>query len=146
MGFADEMDLPSMGEAAVGVMSVWHYTPDLPGAQNQTFVAAYKKKYGDNEMPNFQVVATYDAMHAIADVVKKLGPKFTGDQAMTALKGWKTDSVRGPIEIDPVERDIIQNEYLRQVVKGPDGHIQNHTIETIPAVADPWKAMNPSKS
>jgi branched-chain amino acid transport system substrate-binding protein len=135
-----------MGDAAVGVTSLWHYSPDLPNAQNQAFVAAYKKKYGENEVPNFQVAATYDAMHAIADVVKKLGPKFTGDQAMAALKGWKSDSIRGPIEIDPVERDIIQNEYIRQVVKGSDGHIANHTIETIPDVADPWKAMHPPKS
>lgn len=144
MGFADEMDLPSMGEAAKGLMSIWHYSPDLTNAKNQAFVAAYKKKYGDTELPNFQVVAAYDGMHAIADVVKKLGPKFTGDQAMDALKGWKMDSVRGPIEIDPVERDIVENQYLRQVVDGPSGRVANHVLETIPNVADPWKVLNPA--
>jgi branched-chain amino acid transport system substrate-binding protein len=144
MGFADEMDLPAMGDAAKGLMSIWHYSPDLTNAKNQAFVAAFKKKYGDTELPNFQVVAAYDGMHAIADVVKKLGPKFTGDQAMDALKGWKMDSVRGPIEIDPVERDIVENQYLRQVVEGPSGRVENHVLETIPNVADPWKVLNPA--
>jgi branched-chain amino acid transport system substrate-binding protein len=145
MGFADEMDLPGMGDAAIGVMSVWHYSPDLTNAKNKAFVAAFNKKYGQTELPNFQVVATYDAMHAIADVVKKLGPKFTGDQAMAALKGWKMDSVRGPIEIDAAERDIVQNQYVRRVVKGPPGRVENQVLETMTAVVDPWKVLNPPK-
>jgi len=145
LGFADEMDLPSMGEAAVGVTSVWHYSPDLTNAQNKAFIASYQRKYGKDELPNFQVVAAYDAMHAIAAVVKKYGAKFTGDQAMAVLRGWKSESVRGPIEIDPIERDIIQNQYVRQVIKTASGEIKNHVMETIPAVADPWKTFNPPK-
>ena len=34
---------------------------------------------------------------------------------MSALRGWKAQSARGPIEIDPVERDIIENQYFRRV-------------------------------
>jgi len=142
---ADEMDLPAIGDAGLGVLSVWHYSPDLPNEENKQFVAAYHKKYGENEMPNFQVVASYDAMQAIASVIQKLGPKFTGDQAIDALKGWKINSVRGPIEIDPVERDIIQNQYVRVIEKSPSGGVRSHTLETIPMVADPWKALNPPK-
>ena len=96
LGFADEADLPSMGEAAVGVTSLWHYSPDLPNAQNQAFVAAYKKKYGENEVPNFQVAATYDAMHAIADVVKKL------DRSSPAIRQWRRSGAGRPTaSVDP---------------------------------------------
>lgn len=142
---ADEMDLPAIGDAALDVISIWHYSPDLPNPQNRDFVAAYKKKFGPNEVPNFQVVAAYDGIQAIASVVKKLGPQFTGDQAINALKGWKLDSVRGPIEIDPVERDIIQNQYVRVVVRSPTGGVQNKVLETFPSLADPWKTLNPAK-
>jgi branched-chain amino acid transport system substrate-binding protein len=139
----DEMDLPAVGDSGLGVMSVWHYSPDLPNAANKEFVAAYKKKYGPNEVPNFQVVTTYDAMQAIAHVIQKFGAKFTADQAIDALKGWKLDSARGPIEIDPVERDIIQNQYVRVVVRSPSGGVESRVLETVPSVADPWKVLNP---
>ena len=43
---------------------------------------------------------------------------------MTVLAGWKHDSPRGPIEIDPKTRDIIQNIYIMQVAveNGRDRH------------------------
>jgi branched-chain amino acid transport system substrate-binding protein len=88
-------------------------------------------------------VTAYDGMHAICDVVRKLGPKFDGDQAMAALKGWRTVSARGPIEIDAVERDIVQNIYVRRVERVPGGGYGNIAFETMQAVKDPWKAMNP---
>jgi branched-chain amino acid transport system substrate-binding protein len=87
-------------------------------------------------------VTAYDGMQAICDVVRKLGPKFDGDQAMAALKGWKTTSARGPIEIDANDRDIVQNLYVRRVERVPGGY-GNVAFETIPAIRDPWKAANP---
>jgi branched-chain amino acid transport system substrate-binding protein len=64
---------------------------------------------------------------------------------MNALKGWKFDSVRGPIEIDPAERDITQNQYVRIAEKKPSGRVESRVLETIPDVADPWKALHPLK-
>jgi branched-chain amino acid transport system substrate-binding protein len=61
---------------------------------------------------------------------------------MGVLKGWRAVSARGPIEIDAGDRDIVQNVYVRRVEKVPGGY-GNVAFETLPAVRDPWKAMNP---
>ncbi|HUQ76921.1 MAG TPA: ABC transporter substrate-binding protein [Burkholderiales bacterium] len=138
----DEMELGNMGEQALGTVSVWHYSPHLDTPENRQFLARWKKKYPSASLPTFMDVTAYDGMHAICDVVRKLGPKFDGDQAMAALKGWKTTSARGPIEIDASDRDIVQNLYVRRVEKVPGGY-GNVAFETIPAIKDPWKAANP---
>ncbi|MGQ0543711.1 MAG: ABC transporter substrate-binding protein [Betaproteobacteria bacterium] len=138
----DELELPAIGEDALGAISAWHYSPHLATPENQRFVAAYRRKYPDGSLPTFQVVAAYDGMRAIGDVVAKLGAKFDADQAMAILKGWKGASARGAIELDPVERDIIQNMYIRRVEKLPSGGLGNVAFETIPMVKDPWKLLN----
>ena len=55
------------------------------------------------------------------------------------------DSPRGPVEIDPVERDVVQNIYIRRVEKR-DGKLVNIDIDTVPMVKDPWKIDNPAKT
>ena len=61
---------------------------------------------------------------------------------MELLKGWTFDSARGPIEIDPETRDIIQNEYVRRV-QMVDGKPVNVEFDTLPMVKDYWKVFNP---
>lgn len=139
----DEMELANMGEQALGTVSVWHYSPHLDTPENKQFLERWKKRYPTAPLPTFMDVTAYDGMHAICDVVRKLGPKFDGDQAMAALKGWRTVSARGPIEIDAGERDIVQNLYVRRVERVPGGGYGNVAFETMQAVKDPWKVMNP---
>ena len=139
----DEMVLAQMGEDAAGIISVWHYSPHLDTPDNKRFVAQWQKRFGDKSLPTFMHVTAYDGMQAICDVVHKLGPKFTGDQAMNVLKGWSTTSARGPIRIDANDRDIVQNLYVRRVERLPSGGYGNIAFETMPAVRDPWKLLNP---
>ena len=141
-GDTDEPDLPTIGDAALGVITSWHYSLHLDTPENKRFVAAFRKKYGEAAVPNFASVAAYDGMHAMADVIAKLGTAVDGDRAMALLKGWKVESPRGPIQIDPAERDIIQNQYIRRVERIGNA-LGNVTIETFPAVKDPWKLANP---
>jgi branched-chain amino acid transport system substrate-binding protein len=140
----DEMELGNMGEQALGAISVWHYSAHLDTPENKRFVTQWRKKYPQAGLPTFMDVTAYDGMHAICDVVRKLGGKIDGDQAMNALKGWTSStSARGPIQIDPAERDIVQNLYVRRVEKLPGGGYGNIAFETMTAVKDPWKVMNP---
>ena len=55
------------------------------------------------------------------------------------MKGMKWMSPRGPVEIDPQTRDIIQNIYVRKVER-KDGELYNVEFETVPNVKDPVKA------
>ena len=80
-------------------------------------------------------VGGYDGMALIvARRSSELKGKIDGDKALEALKGWKFNSPRGPIMIDPDTRDIVMNEYLSEVVKGrrqaaPEGDRQDRRRE-----------------
>ena len=76
-------------------------------------------------------VQGYDGMAAIAHVVTTLKGKIDPDAAINALRGWKYNSPRGPISIDPRTRDIVMNEYLSEIVKKdgrlvPEEHRRHH--------------------
>ena len=68
----------------------------------------------------------------------------TASKYVDFMKGKKLDSPRGPIMIDPVERDIVQNIYIRRVEK-VDGKLVNVDIGKVEMVKDPWKIDNPPK-
>jgi branched-chain amino acid transport system substrate-binding protein len=131
----DDSKLQAMGNAAVGLVTMHHYHADLDNAENKRFVAAWKKEYGAASTPNFFAVGGYDGMAAIVHVVQSLKGKIDSDKALDALKGWKFESPRGPISIDPATRDIVMNEYLSEVTL-KDGRLFQKVIGKIEAVKD----------
>jgi branched-chain amino acid transport system substrate-binding protein len=131
----DDSKLQAMGQAAVGLVTMHHYPADLDNAENKRFVAAWKKEYGAASTPNFFAVGGYDGMAAIVHVVQSLKGKIDSDKALAALKGWKFESPRGPIMIDPATRDIVMNEYLSEVTL-KDGRLFQKVIGKIEAVKD----------
>ncbi|HXJ84490.1 MAG TPA: ABC transporter substrate-binding protein [Candidatus Methylomirabilis sp.] len=130
--------LQAMGSAAVGLITMHHYNADLDNAENKRFVAAWKKEYGPTSTPDFMAVGGYDGMAAIVHVVQTLKGKIDTDKALEALRGWKFNSPRGLIMIDPATRDIVMNEYLSEVVM-KDGHVMQKVIGEIDAVKDACK-------
>lgn len=138
--------LPSMGNAAVGVITAFHYTESADRATNEKFVSAWKKEYGEASRPTFAAVQGWDGMDAIFDVIEETKGRFTGEQAMKILSHWRNpNSPRGPVHIDSNTRDIVQNVYLREVQK-VDGRLTNVELETIgAAVRDPWKQFTKQK-
>jgi branched-chain amino acid transport system substrate-binding protein len=135
-------ELPSMGDVPVGVITAHHYSMAHDSAVNKAFQAAWVKEYGQASRPGFMAVGAWDGMAAIFHVIKQLDGKIDGDKAMALLKGWKHESPRGPIMIDPDTRDIVQNEYIRRTEKIAN-ELVNIEIGTIPMVKDPWKVFNP---
>ena len=132
--------LQSMGEDAVGLITIHHYNADLNNPQNKRFVESWKKDFGASSTPDFMGVQGYDGMAAIAHVVTTLKGKIDPDAAINALRGWKYDSPRGPISIDPRTRDIVMNEYLSEVVKS-GGRLVQKNIGMINAVKDMCKEL-----
>lgn len=133
--------LQGMGEGAVGLITMHHYHADLDNPENKRFVAAWKKEYGANTTPDFMAVGGYDGMAAIVAAIQATKGKPDVDKALAALKGWKYNSPRGPISIDPETRDIVMNAYLSEVVRGGDGKLQQKVIGKTDAVKDPCKAL-----
>jgi branched-chain amino acid transport system substrate-binding protein len=136
--------LQSMGESAVGLITVHHYNADLDNAANRRLVAAWKQAYGADATPDFMAVQGYDGMAAIAHVVQALHGRVDAEGAMKALEGWKYDSPRGPIMIDPKTRDIVMNEYLSELVM-KNGRLVQKNLAVIPAVKDMCKELQEGK-
>ena len=138
-------ELPNMGEAPVGLVTAGNYSTAATRPANAAFLAMWAQEYGPKSIPDFFAVGGWDGMAAVFDVIKQTKGKFTADEAMAILKGWKNlDSPRGPISIDPNTRDIVQNIYMRRT-EMKDGKLVNTEFLTIPDVKDPWKELNPPK-
>jgi branched-chain amino acid transport system substrate-binding protein len=138
-------ELPNMGDLPLGLITAGTYSVAGKRPANEAFLAAWKREYGDKAIPDFFSADGWDGMAMIFDLVKQTKGKFTADEAMAFFSHWKNpDSPRGPIEIDPATRDIVQNVYIRKAEK-VDGKLANVEIATIPMVKDPWKELNPAK-
>ena len=138
-------ELPNMGDVPLGVITMHHYSAAADRPANKAFIARWKKEYGEKSVPSFMSVGAWDAMDAIYTAIREQNGKIDPDKTMEIWKRYKNpDSPRGPIAIDPETRDIIQNEYVREVRK-VGGELANVEIETIPNVKDQWKEFNKQK-
>jgi branched-chain amino acid transport system substrate-binding protein len=135
-------ELPNMGDVALGVTTVFHYSAAAERPANKRFVQAWKKEYGADSTPNFAAVGAWDGMAMIVEAIRRQKGKLDPERTMEIFRNWNSaDSPRGPIAIDPETRDIVQNEYLREVRK-VGGALANVELETIAtAVKDPWKEL-----
>ena len=59
----DEISIPAVKDAAVGIYETRYWSPDLKNPANQKFVADYKKKY--NKLPVFYGAQSYDGIMLI---------------------------------------------------------------------------------
>jgi branched-chain amino acid transport system substrate-binding protein len=132
--------LQDMGPAAVGLITMHHYNANLDNPENKRFVEAWKKEYGANSTTDFMAVGGYDGMAAIVHAVQATKGKLDSETALNSLKGWKFNSPRGPIMIDPDTRDIVMNEYLSEVIM-KDGRLAQKVIGKIDNVKDACKAQ-----
>ncbi|HZC57311.1 MAG TPA: ABC transporter substrate-binding protein [Xanthobacteraceae bacterium] len=132
----DDDDLPSTGDALLGVVTAGMYSAAHPSQLNKDYVAAYQKASGHRA--NFISVGGYDGLNLIYQALQKTGGNTDADTVVGAIKGMKWESPRGTISIDPRTRDIVQNIYIRKVQK-VDGQPWAIEFETFPAVRDPLK-------
>ena len=133
----EEQALKSVGDTALGIITVYHYDYNHDSALNREFVKAYRE--ANNRAPDIYTVGGYDGMHLIYEALKKTGGKADGDSLIAAAKGMKWESPRGPISIDPDTRDIIENVYIRRVEK-VGGNLVNVEFDKVENVKDPVKA------
>jgi branched-chain amino acid transport system substrate-binding protein len=133
----DEASLKGMGDAGLGIITVWHYDWNDPSDMNKEFVKAYNAEFKRN--PDFGAVGGYDGMHVIYEALKKTGGKTDAEALVAAAKGLKWESPRGPMQIDPETRDIVQNIYIRRVEKVGTG-LANVVIDKVENVKDPGSA------
>jgi len=145
-GETQEIMMGGYSDDVIGTVTSFHYTEGNKNPENVKMVAQIKKMFGDKAGTDIASVAAWDGADLIQRAVAALGPNADGLKYVDYMKNQKLDhSPRGPMAIDPVERDVIQNMYIRRVEK-QNGRYVNVDIDTIPMVKDPWKAENPPKS
>lgn len=132
-----EANFPGLGDAVAGVISASNYSAVLNTPANRDFERLYEEQSG-GDVPDFFSVAAYDAMTAIYKVVAAQKGALDPDKTMELVKGMQLDSARGPIEIDPVTRDVVQNVYILRTEKRR-GKMQNTIIDTYAHVKDPFE-------
>jgi len=134
----DETDLPAIGDGAIGMITSMPYQPSLDNPENKAFVAAFTKKYGaDHSPPTNITVAAYDGMQVIEKMAETVNGPVDGAKEVDAVKGMKWLSPRGPVSIDPATREMVQNVYIREVVK-ENGVLYNKVIYTFADQKEPW--------
>jgi branched-chain amino acid transport system substrate-binding protein len=134
----DDHVIDAMGEAALGMITTFHYSAAHDSPENEAFLRAFAEVASDKGRPNFMAVGGYDGMAGIYEVARKLGGKIDGEKAMEAFKGMKLTSPRGVIVIDPATRDIVQTVYVRKVEKRGASYY-NVEFDRIADVKDPGK-------
>ncbi len=133
----DEDILDSVGDAAIGLITSFHYAEAHQSAENKAYTDAYRRAYA-NDRPNFMSVGGYDGMALIDLALQKTGGDASEDKFIAAAKGLSWISPRGPVSIDPETRDIVQTIYIRRVER-VDGRLQNVEFDKIEAFKDPGK-------
>ena len=134
----DDSALKSMGDVALGFVTVAHYDWNHASALNREFVRDYAEISGGRH-PDVLSIGGWDGMHLIYEALKKTGGKTDGDSLINAAKGMAWESPRGPITIDEETRDIILDVYIRRVER-VDGELRNVEFARIERVKDPVKA------
>jgi branched-chain amino acid transport system substrate-binding protein len=114
----DETTLPHQKALALGVPGAQEWVNDLPNAANKKFVTDFRKKYGHG--PSFYGAQSYDAAMLINSAVEQV--KDLSDKAAVEKALMKADfhSVRGNFKFGN-NHFPIQNFYLQETVKEPDG-------------------------
>lgn len=129
----DDTILPAMGNAALGVITVGHYSAMLKTPANEAFVKAYRAKYGSN--PTRYSEIGYTSAELAVAAINKLQGKMNNRKFVQALQQVAPEikSPRGPIRFDRY-RQVITNIYVLKVEK-KEGRLVNAIIDRIPHVS-----------
>ena len=137
----DEFVLPFMGNEVIGDVSALHYSAAIDTPGNQTFVKAYRSKYG--KVPGYYSENNYSTAMWIDQAIQRAGGKYPGpEQFIKVMQSIKLDAPRGPIELDE-NRNPVENVYIKKVEKkkmfGSDkDELWNTVIKTYPHVSQFW--------
>src|ERR1700720_3781146 len=126
----DELSLPLQKDNAIGVPGAQEWVNDLPNAENKRFVEDYRKKY-PGLRPTYYGAQAYDAAQLINSAVVAVKGDTSKKDAMRAeMEKANFKSLRGPFKYGN-NHIPIQNFYLQDVVKDPDGALSLKTVATI---------------
>jgi branched-chain amino acid transport system substrate-binding protein len=125
----DEVTLPALQEAALGIFETRFWSPDLKNEANQRYVADFRKKYGYT--PSFYGAQSYDGIRLIDSAVRAVQGELANKKGMVAaMRKADYRSIRGAYTYN-VNHHPIQNFYLLQAVRGAGGAVEMQIQKTV---------------
>jgi branched-chain amino acid transport system substrate-binding protein len=131
----DQVVLPAVGDAALGVVTAVPYVDTLDTPENKSFVAEYQKKTG-GKLPDHFADYGFTAAMAIDKTLQATGGDTDRDKLAAAMVNVAFTGARGPFRFDPKTHNPIQNIYVCEVQK-VGGQLKNMPIQTYHDVQDP---------
>ena len=111
----DEISIPAVKDAAIGIYETRYWSPDLKNAPNQKFVGDYKKKHG--KLPVFYGAQSYEGILLIDSALRATKGNVKDAKALVmAMRKANYASIRGPYQFN-VNHHPIQNFYLLKAEK-----------------------------
>jgi len=134
---ADEATLPALQDAAVDVLGVLTWAPNMDNPQNKKFVGEYEKAY--NAVPASYAMQAYDAAMLINSAVVAVKGDLKDQKAVNAaLQKADFKSVRGPFKFS-ANGFPVEDFYLTKVAKRGDGKYETQIVEKVFSnYADPY--------
>jgi len=139
----DDVILPTLGDAAMGIISVGTYSPALDTPESQAFVRDYEARY--KAAPSAHAERGYVAAQLIVTAIEMVKGE-AGDRAKLRdallVAVTKIRPPRGPIQFDRYQQ-VITPVYVKKVER-QGGRLVNTVIDTIPSASqeDSWTWWN----
>ena len=139
----DDIFLPTLGDAALGIVSVGHYSATLDSPENRAFVREFETKYGS--WPTRYAEHTYTSVQLVSAAIDMLKGEV-GDRAKfrDALRSAVTQihPPRGPIQFDRYQQVITPLYVMRVERQGT--RLVNAIIDRLPFTSqeETWKWWN----
>lgn len=118
----------------------WNYYQTTKGEANETFVKAFKAKYGAKKVTSDPMEAGYNAVYLWAEAVKKAGSTEV-EAVKKAAAGIVLDLPEGKVTIDGANQHLYKT--ARIGVIQPDGLIKEVWASTEPIKPDPYLKSYP---
>ena len=139
----DDVLLPTLGDTALGIISVGHYSAALDTPENRAFVRDHEARY--NAWPTRYVELGYVSGQLIGAALEALkGEVSDRGKLRDAIRGavTKIQPPRGPIQFDRYQQ-VITDVYVMKVER-QGNRLVNAIIEKIPRTSqeESWKWWN----
>ena len=117
-GFATEYQMAAQGDSVLGVLNTLPYHNTMPGERNAAYVKYYEQR--NKRKPIFFEADQMAALEMLRAAIVKA--KSTDVPAVRmALAGLKASTIYGEVEMRADDHQLIRQNGVAEVVKGPDG-------------------------
>jgi len=124
--------LPTLGDAAIGIVGSMNYSFNLDTPANRKFVAAFKAKFG--ERPGHVSPSAYEVARAVILALKKLNGNIEDKEAfLKIVVASDFEGPRGRFLFEKETHSVITPVYIRKVVK-KDGKLTFDILKKVPEV------------